>query len=119
RHIPAEEQSVMLNVNLTARRRALIAAASAAALASMTQLASAATVTWNNATPPGNWSVPANWTGGSGIPVAADAVVFGGIGSSTTQGMLTNEVDTDFTIASLQYAQKTNAVPAQYHTTQI
>src|SRR2546430_13942321 len=79
----------------------------------------AATVNWNNATPPGMWSNAANWTGGTGVPTSADSVVFGATGSATAAGTLTNEVDQNFTISTLQYAQKDNLVPAQYHTTQI
>ena len=99
------------NIRNGGRGQRILSAAASAAVA----------VTWNNAVPPGNWSSTASWSGAgiTGLPGAGDAVVFGGIGSSTTQGTLTNDVDTDFTIASLQYTQKTNLLPAQYHTTKI
>ena len=87
----------------TGKVNALLATAAFAAIAAVSPRADAATVTWNNATPPGNWSAAANWTGGAGVPVAADTAVFGATGSSGTQGTVTNVVDTDFTIAALQY----------------
>lgn len=99
------------------KKSALIAAAAFAALP--VAASKAATVTWNNATPPGLWSNAANWTGGSGVPTSADAVVFGATGSATTQGTLTNEVDQNFTLSSLTYAQQSDAAPQQFHTTQI
>jgi hypothetical protein len=99
------------------KKSALIAAAALAALP--VAASNAATVTWNLATPPGLWSNAANWTGGSGIPTSADAVVFGATGSSTTQGSLTNEVDQNFTISSLNYNQQSDAGTPQFHTTQI
>src|SRR5439155_22109869 len=107
----------MRNNNRNGRRQILIAAASAALTIGVAS--NAATVTWNNATPPGMWSNAANWTGGTGIPVAADSVIFGATGSATAAATLTNEVDQNFTISTIQYAQKDNLVPAQYHTTQI
>src|SRR5438093_13122096 len=76
--------------------------------------ARAATVTWNNASTPGLWSNSANWTGGTGIPVAGDTVNFTGIGSATTSGTLTNEVDQSFTISSLNYSQQTDAAMPQF-----
>src|SRR5438067_3434114 len=78
-----------------------------------------ATVTWNNATPPGLWSVAGNWTGGTGVPVAADTVVFGATGSATAAGTLTNEVDANFSITALQYTAQSDAGTPQFHNTQI
>lgn len=40
--------------------------------------ASAATVTWTGAGADNNWSTSGNWTGGTGVPTSADAVVFSG-----------------------------------------
>lgn len=64
--------------------------------------AHAASVTWDNAAG-GDWSVGANWSGGTGtggIPGPADDVFFGDVlaGNGTT-------VDEDFTIDSLSYSQ--------------
>src|SRR5690242_3163224 len=101
----------MRKANRIWRRSIIVAAAAGAALATFGPQSNAATVTWNNATAPGLWSNAANWTGGSGVPTSADAVVFGATGSPTPAATLTNEVDQNFTIASLQYAQKDNASP--------
>jgi hypothetical protein len=65
------------------------------------------------------WSNAGNWTGGTGIPVAADTVIFGAAGSSTTQGTVTNVVDTDFTIAALRFENQSDNATPQFHTTQI
>src|SRR5438067_6753446 len=90
------------------KRKKLLAAASAV-VGSMSLSAFGATVTWNNATPPGLWSVAGNWTGGTGVPVAADTVVFGATGSATAAGTLTNEVDANFSITALQYTAQSDA----------
>ena len=99
--------------------KGFVIAAATAALGTIAGTASAATVTWNNATPPGVWSAAGNWTGGTGVPTSADTVVFGATGASTSQSTLTNEVDSSFTIAALQYIAQSDASPAQFHTTQI
>ncbi len=62
----------------------------------------AATTTWNNASG-GNWSVGADWTGGTGtggIPGTADDVSFLDIGAGNPTTM-----DIGFTIDSLTYGQ--------------
>jgi hypothetical protein len=116
----------MAKINRNTRtRQILFVAAAAAALAPLpfTTISRAATVTWNNATPPGLWSNAASWTGGAGVPVAADSVIFGATGSAATNGTLTNEVDADFTIGTIQFAnhaEVTGGHPtAEFHTTQI
>src|SRR5437016_3300880 len=101
------------------RHKKLVIAAANAVVSSVSFCALGVTVTWNNATPPGVWSSAGNWTGGTGVPVAADTAVFGAIGSATAAATLTNEVDTNFTIAALQYTAQSDAGTPQFHNTQI
>jgi len=92
-----------------------------AALAAMPALTSAATVTWNAPTPPptATWSSPASWSGagGSGIPVAGDAVNFTSVGAAATASAITNEVNQNFTIGTLNYLQRSDQ--GQFHNTSI
>ncbi|MEA2709169.1 MAG: hypothetical protein QOF78_1770 [Phycisphaerales bacterium] len=97
----------------------VLAAIAAAAVASIAATAGAATVTWNNATPPANWSDGPSWSGGT-APLAADNVVFGNVGAAGTQGTVTNVVNSNFTLAGLVYNQQSDlAGDPKFHTTQI
>jgi hypothetical protein len=89
-----------------------------AAAFGLTQLAGAASYTWNVTS--GNWSTPASWTPatGAGGPLAADSVIFGVNNTSASPTTVNNVVDAGFagSIGALTY-NSTSATA--YNVTQI
>lgn len=67
-----------------------------AALLGLTQLAGAASYTWNVSS--GNWSTPGSWTPttGAGGPLATDSVIFGNTDVSSSPTTVNNTVDLGF-----------------------
>jgi len=66
------------------------------ALLAFSQTAGAALYTWNVAS--GNWSTPASWTPSTGVggPLAADSVIFGVTGASSSSNTVNSVVDASF-----------------------
>src|SRR5215207_3770109 len=89
------KNSALAKAASASRRRAVAVAGASVVAAIAAANVQAANLSWTGAT---NllWSDAGNWTGGTGIPVAADTAIFGAAGSSVTQGTVTNQVDTDF-----------------------
>jgi hypothetical protein len=102
----------------TSLRNIRIAAGLVAAIA-LTQLAGAASYTWNVTS--GNWSTSTSWTPntGAGGPLATDSTIFGNNDTTTSPTTINNTVDAGFagTISSLTYnSASTSPI---YHVTQI
>src|SRR4051812_9139136 len=111
----------MAKTYLGARKLRIVMAASAAAAAmvapfALTSNTFAADLTWNNATPPGNWNNTASWLPAQ-LPVAADAISFGAIGAATAAATVTNVVNQNFTVAAINYSQQSDAGTPQFHNT--
>src|SRR5580658_3289480 len=95
------------------------AALALTAMLAVTQLAQAASYTWNVSN--GNWSTPASWTPtttGANGPLAADSVIFGVNDTSGSSSTVNNIVDANFAgaITGLTYNSSSSSA---YHVTQI
>ncbi len=97
-HSPLHSKQIMNRNDKKTMRRVSLALALASAF-SVSQLADAGTVIWNNASG-GNWSVGANWNS-SAVPGTADDVQFGDVGAGSPN---TDDI-TGETIDSLIYNQ--------------
>ncbi len=110
----------MFIINYKLILRAVRVMLPAAIVLAMIWPASAATVTWNGFNPLSDlWSSAGNWTGGPPLPPDSTSDVTFSSSTAITSTAVTNEINADTTINSLQYTQQSPSAPTIYHTTKI